>query len=137
MGITERINQVLARYGLNNNAFAARMGAPASSTHSIIHGRTKPSYDFLAHMLDTFADVNANWLIRGKGLMLVSEEEELNRAREREKEQEVKRLERAVLELVLGKDKPVANLQQSEARQAFFCENGHTFGNRLAPVGVK
>jgi transcriptional regulator with XRE-family HTH domain len=46
--------------------FAERIGVQRSSISHVLSGRNKPSIDFLEKILNTFPDIDANWLITGK-----------------------------------------------------------------------
>lgn len=64
---TIRLQKILNYYSLSAAAFAEKMGIGRSSISHIISGRNKPSLEFVLHILDTFEEVNFDWLIYGKG----------------------------------------------------------------------
>ncbi|MBN2667780.1 MAG: helix-turn-helix transcriptional regulator [Bacteroidales bacterium] len=47
--------------------FAQKIGIGASSLHHIINGRNNPSLDVIQKILNSFPEINAEWLILGKG----------------------------------------------------------------------
>jgi transcriptional regulator with XRE-family HTH domain len=104
MGITERVNLVVRHYGLNNNSFAGRLGINAATTHGILSGRSKPSFDILEKIAQTFTEVNESWLLTGKGSML--KEEMVPVSQHREVLSKVEKLERTVLDFIMGKPNP-------------------------------
>ena len=64
---TIRLQKILTFYSLSAAAFAEKMGIGRSSISHIISGRNKPSLEFVLHILDTFEEVDFEWLIYGKG----------------------------------------------------------------------
>lgn len=59
---------------MNNNMFAKAINVNPVVTHNIISGRlTKPSYELLEKILLTFDNINADWLICGRGEMFVGQ----------------------------------------------------------------
>lgn len=65
----ERIRLLLKTKELSASAFADQIGVQRSSISHILAGRNKPSLDFLQRVLNTFPDINAEWLISGNGEM--------------------------------------------------------------------
>nr|WP_264846782.1 helix-turn-helix transcriptional regulator [Capnocytophaga catalasegens] len=58
----------------NQKKFAEMIGFAPQVISNIVSGRkSKPSFDVLNAVLSSFVDVNAEWLITGKGEMLKSE----------------------------------------------------------------
>lgn len=50
---------------LSNAAFADLIGVKRSSITHILSERNKPSLDFLYKLLETYSDIDANWLLKG------------------------------------------------------------------------
>ena len=70
MDINDRLKVLIEAVGLNNNLFAKQIGVNPTVTHNIISGRrTKPSSDLLEKILLSFDNINAEWLVCGKGSM--------------------------------------------------------------------
>ncbi len=65
----ERIIQVMEREGLNSSKFAEEIGIQRAAMSHIINGRNNPSLDVITRILQTFPDVNSDWLLFGKGNM--------------------------------------------------------------------
>jgi transcriptional regulator with XRE-family HTH domain len=65
--MNERILKILENEGLTAAKFADRIGVQRSSISHIISGRNKPSFDFIAKTIESFPEINAEWLINGKG----------------------------------------------------------------------
>lgn len=66
----ERIIKFLNEMNLTSTKFADQIGVQRSSISHLLSGRNKPSFDFIEKMLNAYPEVNAQWLITGKGNML-------------------------------------------------------------------
>jgi transcriptional regulator with XRE-family HTH domain len=66
----ERIIQFLRDMNLTSTKFADEIGVQRSSISHILSGRNKPSFDFIEKMLVAYPEIDAQWLITGKGNML-------------------------------------------------------------------
>jgi transcriptional regulator with XRE-family HTH domain len=73
--MTDRINKILRFYKINSSRFAEEIGVQKSSISHVLSGRNKPSLDFIQKLLKVYPDINADWLIMGKGKMLIEENE--------------------------------------------------------------
>lgn len=69
----DRIIQFLKENNLTSTKFADVIGVQRSSISHILSGRNKPSFDFMEKMLLSYPDINAQWLITGKGNMFVNQ----------------------------------------------------------------
>ncbi|MBI9052994.1 MAG: helix-turn-helix transcriptional regulator [Bacteroidales bacterium] len=65
----DRIIQFLRENNLTSTKFADVIGVQRSSISHILSGRNKPSFDFIEKMLIAYPDLDAQWLITGKGDM--------------------------------------------------------------------
>ena len=63
----QRIRKIIDDLGLSQSDFAKKIGVERANISHILSGRHKPSYDFLRKVLLTFPNLNAEWLILGKG----------------------------------------------------------------------
>lgn len=63
--INNRIQQIMQEKQLSNAAFADLIGVKRSSITHILSERNKPSLDFLYKLLETYSDIDANWLLKG------------------------------------------------------------------------
>lgn len=57
--------------GITSRQFAEEIGIQPSSLSHIINGRNKPSLDFVMKIMQRWPDIDINWLMFGKGDMLV------------------------------------------------------------------
>ncbi|MBN1115840.1 MAG: helix-turn-helix transcriptional regulator [Bacteroidales bacterium] len=69
----ERLQKLLVHYKLTSAQLADSIDVQRSSISHILSGRNKPSYDFLLKIIQSFNDLNAEWLITGNGNMLKSD----------------------------------------------------------------
>jgi transcriptional regulator with XRE-family HTH domain len=65
----DRIIKFLSENNLTSTKFADEIGVQRSSISHILSGRNKPSFDFIEKMLLAYPDIDAQWLITGKGTM--------------------------------------------------------------------
>lgn len=69
----DRIIQFLKENNLTSTKFADVIGVQRSSISHILSGRNKPSFDFIEKMLIAYPDIDAQWLITGKGYMYTNQ----------------------------------------------------------------
>ncbi len=73
----DRIQLILKSKNLSSSQFADEIQVQRSSISHILSGRNKPSLDFIMKILSTYSEVNADWLIFGKGQMVKQEKSDL------------------------------------------------------------
>jgi transcriptional regulator with XRE-family HTH domain len=71
--MTDRIQLILKSKNLSSSQFADEIQVQRSSISHILSGRNKPSLDFIMKILSTYPEVDADWLIFGKGQMVKQE----------------------------------------------------------------
>ena len=71
--INGRIREIILYAGITDSAFAKRIGVTQSVIASMFQRGTEPSAKVLTSILLTYEDISAEWLLRGKGQMLLSE----------------------------------------------------------------
>lgn len=74
VSIDQRFAQLIQQFGLTKNSFAISLGKTASVIQHLIDGRNKPGYDLLCKVFEIYPNVSRDWLLLGKGPMLVSGE---------------------------------------------------------------
>lgn len=68
--IHSRLQQLIDALDLSVLEFARQLGeSRGEKVYHILHGRLKPRYDTLEKILVAYPQVNADWLLRGEGLM--------------------------------------------------------------------
>ena len=71
--INGRIREIILSAGITDSAFVKRIGVTQSVIASMFQRGTEPSAKVLTSILLTYEDISAEWLLRGKGQMLLSE----------------------------------------------------------------
>ena len=69
--INGRIREIILSAGITDSAFAKRIGVTQSVIASMFQRGTEPSAKVLTSILLTYEDISAEWLLRGKGQMLL------------------------------------------------------------------
>ena len=64
-----RIKKVMESYGLQQQAFAKKLGVSPATISSIYTGRTKPSNNLVQAIHREFPEINTNWLLFEEGEM--------------------------------------------------------------------
>ncbi|HEX8659430.1 MAG TPA: hypothetical protein VF690_17960 [Hymenobacter sp.] len=72
--IDQRFAQLVQQFGLTKNSFAISLGKTASVVQHLIDGRNKPGYDLLCKVFEVYPNVSRDWLLLGRGPMLVGSE---------------------------------------------------------------
>lgn len=67
-----RIKKVMESYGLQQQAFAKKLGVSPATISSIYTGRTKPSNNLVQAIHREFPEINTNWLLFEEGEMRLS-----------------------------------------------------------------
>ena len=62
-----RIEQILTEYNLTPSKFADELGIQRSGMSHILSGRNNPSLDLIQKILKRFPEINADWILTGKG----------------------------------------------------------------------
>lgn len=76
----ERIEKIMELEQLSASKFADAIGVQRSSISHILSGRNKPSLELVNKILDQFQQVNADWLLLGKGEMVTGQMAEASKA---------------------------------------------------------
>lgn len=66
----ERIQKIIEIKGLSSSQFADEIQVQRSGVSHILSGRNKPSLDFILKVLSSYPDIDADWLLFGKGKMM-------------------------------------------------------------------
>jgi transcriptional regulator with XRE-family HTH domain len=65
----ERIKELLESYQVTPSTFAESLGVQRSNVSHVLSGRNKPGFDFIQKILTTYTEINAEWLLTGRGEM--------------------------------------------------------------------
>lgn len=70
MNIHTRLQELIDALDISVLEFARQLGERrGEKVYHILHGRLKPRYDTIEKILLAYPQVNADWLLRGEGLM--------------------------------------------------------------------
>lgn len=69
--MVERVKQVIKYYNLSDRAFALRCGLKQNTFSNQLTGMRELSLTTISSILITFEEISAEWLLRGKGEMLL------------------------------------------------------------------
>ena len=72
----ERLKKWMKIEGLKSSQLADLIGSNRATISHILSGRNKPSIDFISKLLSYYNDLDANWLITGKGEMLLGNDKD-------------------------------------------------------------
>ena len=70
-----RIKEVIALSGLSDRAFAIECGIKQNTLSRQLGGVSEVSASTINAILDNYEEISAEWLLRGKGSMLLQKEE--------------------------------------------------------------
>ena len=70
-----RIKEVIALSGLSDRAFAIKCGIKQNTLSRQLGGVSEVSASTINAILDNYEEISAEWLVRGKGSMLLQKEE--------------------------------------------------------------
>ena len=68
--IQERLKAIIAYSGLNDSAFAKKIGIQQITLWRQINDQRKVSLETIKAVADAFPEIDCNWLLRGNGTML-------------------------------------------------------------------
>lgn len=71
--MVQRIKAIKNALGISENELARRLGISQSTLNGYTLGKRTPSYEFAETVLNAFSDISAEWLLRGKGAMYISD----------------------------------------------------------------
>ena len=71
----DRIKEVIAYSGLSDRAFALKCGIKQNTLSRQLGGVSEVSASTINTILDNYQEISAEWLLRGKGPMLLQKEE--------------------------------------------------------------
>tara|TARA_R110001599_G_scaffold233842_1_gene433091 strand:- start:903 stop:1496 length:594 start_codon:yes stop_codon:yes gene_type:complete len=67
----QRINKIIAHYGITLNSFCEKLGLMSTATISkIIHEKRTPSQKTIGRIINAFPEISYEWLVNGEGEML-------------------------------------------------------------------
>mgnify|MGYP001073256725 FL=1 len=79
----ERIKAIVSYYGMSDRAFALKCGIKQNTFSNQVNGARELSLSTVNAILISFEDISSEWLIRGKGEMLISKNQSKDENTER------------------------------------------------------
>jgi transcriptional regulator with XRE-family HTH domain len=67
--MVDRIRKIMEKEGLNFALFADKIDVSRGTITHVLSGRNKPSLDVIQKILETFPNINSDWLLIGKNPM--------------------------------------------------------------------
>lgn len=64
--ITDRIKHILDSEGHTVSTFARKLGISWTSANNIVSGRNAPNYETIVKIIESFDNIDANWLVMGQ-----------------------------------------------------------------------
>ena len=71
--LLQRVIQVREFYGLNELQLSKRLQIPQTTLNGYFKLKRKPSIDIIMAILNEFSEISSEWLLRGTGHMLISD----------------------------------------------------------------
>ena len=71
--VNEKIREIISYYKLSDRQFSIKIGVTQSVIGSMFQKNTAPSSKVIRLTLNAFTDISADWLLRNKGPMLISD----------------------------------------------------------------
>ena len=71
--VNEKIREIISYYKLSDRQFSIKIGVTQSVIGSMFQKNTEPSSKVIRLSLNAFTDISADWLLRNKGPMLISD----------------------------------------------------------------
>jgi plasmid maintenance system antidote protein VapI len=69
--VLQRINELIDSYKLSKNAFANKINMEQTTVNNQLIGKRSVSIDLILNILLAFPEISSEWLLRGKGNMLI------------------------------------------------------------------
>lgn len=70
--VEERVKAIIAQSGLNDSAFAKKIGVQQMTLWRQLNGARKFSLETIMAIKVAFPEIDANWLLTGSGMMTIS-----------------------------------------------------------------
>lgn len=64
--ITDRIVKIMKKEGHTVSTFARKLGISWTSANNIVSGRNAPNYETIVKIIESFDNIDANWLVMGQ-----------------------------------------------------------------------
>jgi hypothetical protein len=70
--VGQRFSQLIQQLGMSKNAFAMSLDKTATVIQHLVDERNKPGFDLMCKVFEVYPNVSKDWLLLGKGPMLLN-----------------------------------------------------------------
>jgi hypothetical protein len=70
--VGQRFSQLIQQLGMSKNAFAMSLDKTATVIQHLVDERNKPGFDLMCKVFEVYPNVSRDWLLLGKGPMLLN-----------------------------------------------------------------
>jgi hypothetical protein len=70
-GFAQRLQKVLDHYGITAYKLGKDIGYSNAAIGNMLAGKSNPSFDFVAKLMELYPVLNGNWLVMGRGEMFI------------------------------------------------------------------
>lgn len=77
--MVDRIQLLLKTKGLSPSQFADEIQVKRSGMSHVLSGRNNPSLDFILKILETYPEIDPEWLLHGRGSIVKTDHQELSK----------------------------------------------------------
>lgn len=71
--VGQRFSQLIQQLGMSKNAFAMSLDKTATVIQHLVDERNKPGFDLMCKVFEVYPNVSKDWLLLGKGPMLLTD----------------------------------------------------------------
>ena len=114
--VLQRIKSFIKERDLSKNAFAKSLGMEQTTVNNQLIGRRGISIDLVLSFLECYPDISAEWLMRGKGEMLLNDDAEISTSSDNISEDDIRLLRERIISLEAENKvlREIAGLHQGE-----------------------
>jgi transcriptional regulator with XRE-family HTH domain len=77
--MVDRIQLILKTKGLSPSQFADEIQVKRSGLSHVLSGRNNPSLDFILKILETYPEIDPEWLLHGRGSLVRTNQQQLSK----------------------------------------------------------
>lgn len=131
-----RINKVMEAKKLSPTQFAAAINIQRSTLSHILSGRNNPSLDFIIKVVETFPDINLDWLARGVGDMYKTSNEKPDTTQSKLKAPAKEKVKEESPAVITVEDNPVKPPEETKQRTSAPANTNTTPKNGIDSIVV-
>lgn len=114
--VKQRLREILEKYGSNPTQLAKMYNLNQKTVHNQINSTTQLSASIILLILETYPDISAEWLMRGRGEMILSDDAEISTSSDNISEDDIRLLRERIISLEAENKvlREIAGLHQGE-----------------------